>query len=168
LDTGDPFTKKNYAVSSKQNQLREYFLYPGTIFGDNKPTRVKTILGSCVSVCLFDTVLKQGGINHYMLPSADSHRLPSPNYGNVAIRQLIEVMIALGSEKANIVAKVFGGADQHSAGGEGYKVGARNVELAEDILNREKIPIVAQNTGGPVGRKLFFYTHQNKVLLKFL
>ena len=33
-----------------------------------------TLLGSCVAVCLFDPLLKIGGINHFMLPDMGRSR----------------------------------------------------------------------------------------------
>src|SRR5688572_13771956 len=91
----------------------EYYLFPSTIFAELLPHQVKTILGSCVAVCLFDQVLNYGGINHYMLPWWNGNGMPSPKYGDIAIERLIDKMLFLGSQKKNLVAKIFGGASQH-------------------------------------------------------
>jgi chemotaxis protein CheD len=73
-------------------------------------------------------------------------------------------MIHLGSKKENLVAKIFGGADQLTLGG----IGQKNIVTAEQILHRESISIIARSTGGVVGRKIIFHTNTNKVLCKFL
>jgi chemotaxis protein CheD len=148
--------------------LLDHFLYPSTIFASLQPARVQTILGSCVSVCLYDVRLCIGAMNHFMLPWWNGQGMPSPKYGDVAIRKLIEKMISLGCARENMVAKVFGGADQQSLGLGTYNIGARNVTTAETLLDQERINILTRSTGGGRGRKVLFYTHTNKVLVKFL
>ena len=36
----------------------------------NNPTILRTILGSCVGVCIYDKVKKIGGLAHVLLPSS--------------------------------------------------------------------------------------------------
>jgi chemotaxis protein CheD len=148
--------------------LLEHFLYPSAIFASYEPARVQTILGSCVSVCLYDTLLGIGGINHFMLPCWTGQGMPSPKYGDIAINRLIEKMYAFGSLKQNLVAKIFGGAEQHGGGDGSYNIGLRNVSAAENILSTEGITIISRSTGGVSGRNIVFYTHSNKVLVKAL
>jgi chemotaxis protein CheD len=93
------------------DQLSQHFLYPSTLFASKEPCMVKTILGSCVAIVLYDPILKVGGINHYMLPNWNGNDLASPKYGNIAIEKLIERMFHLGCKKENIQAKIFGGGD---------------------------------------------------------
>ena len=148
--------------------LNEHFLFPSTLFAERLPHRVQTILGSCVAVCLFDHEQEYGGINHYMLPWWNGHGMPSPKYGDVAIERLIEKMIFMGARKENLVAKIFGGANQYTLNQKVFDIGNRNIATAEKLLGAHKIRIVAQNTGGTKGRKIVFHTHANKVLMKYL
>jgi chemotaxis protein CheD len=153
---------------SFERALLDHFLYPSTIFASYQPTRVQTILGSCVSVCLYDCHLCIGGMNHFMLPWWNGQGMPSPKYGDVAIKRLIEKMYSLGCTNGNMVAKVFGGADQHAIGQGTYNIGARNVATAETILQQEQINVIAGSTGGTRGRKILFDTRTNKVLARYL
>jgi chemotaxis protein CheD len=155
-------------IVSPGPEALDHFLYPSTIFVSAHPTRIQTILGSCVAVCIYDSHFCIGGMNHFMLPWWDGHGMPSPKYGDVAIRKLIEKMASLGCGKPNLVAKIFGGADQHELGQGTYNIGGRNVVTAETILELEGINIVARSTGGTMGRKILFDTHTNKVLVKSL
>jgi len=148
--------------------IDEHFLFPSTLFAERSPHRVQTILGSCVAVCLFDLEMEYGGINHYMLPWWNGNGMPSPKYGDVAIERLIEKMTILGSRKTNLVAKIFGGASQYTLNREVFDISNRNIATAEKLLNSHKIRIVAQNTGGPKGRKIVFHTQTNQVLMKYL
>lgn len=153
---------------SSDGGLVDHFLYPSTIFASPQPSRIQTILGSCVSVCLFDAQMCIGAMNHFMLPWWNGQGMPCPKYGDIAIKKLIEKMNSLGCTKENMVAKVFGGADQHAMGQGTYNIGARNVATAEAILAQERINIIARSTGGERGRKVVFHTHTNKVLVKSL
>src|SRR6056297_2647363 len=92
-------------------ELKTHFLYPSTLFASKTPYLVNTILGSCVAVCMYDPVLKIGGINHYMLPLWNGEGLASPKYGNIAIEKLLEKLKSFGSKKYNIKAKIFGGGE---------------------------------------------------------
>jgi chemotaxis protein CheD len=163
-----PLNFENLMKPVATTQIPDHFLFPATIFGHQLPHRVQTILGSCVSVCLFDEVLKLGAINHFMLPQWNGCGMPSPKYGDVAMHRLLEKMIGMGSRQESIVAKVFGGADQHLIGKGSFNVGSRNIDTALSILENEHIRIVAQNTGGNRGRKLLFFTNTNQVFIKFL
>ncbi|NDF59930.1 MAG: chemotaxis protein CheD, partial [Crocinitomicaceae bacterium] len=126
---------------------------------------VDTVLGSCVAVCLFDQKLKIGGINHFMLPLWNGNGLASPKFGNIATEKLIEKMLKNGSSVKNLVAKVFGGANQMNSS---MNIGARNIEIAKEVLANHGISIIAENVGGNVGRKLKYHTGTGQVMMKFL
>jgi len=133
-----------------------HFLYPSTLFACREPYIVNTILGSCVAVCLYDTVWKFGGINHYMLPFWNGQGLASPKFGNIAINKLLEKMLVLGSNQKNIIAKVFGGGNILEGSTSQFMIGDRNVAVARDMLMELKIQIVSQSVGGTLGRKIQF------------
>tara|TARA_B100001245_G_C22798193_1_gene384809 strand:+ start:142 stop:606 length:465 start_codon:yes stop_codon:yes gene_type:complete len=145
--------------------LQKYYLLPSGIFVEKEPHVVDTVLGSCVAVCMYDDRLKIGGINHYMLPFWNGQGLASPKYGNIAMDKLIEKMELLGSKRTNMIAKVFGGANQMQSS---LGVGQRNVMMVKDYLADARIPIVAENVGGEIGRKIRFNTSNGQVLMKFL
>ena len=148
--------------------MNEYFLYPSSLFVSNKPYYIKTVLGSCVSVCLWDKVLKFGGMNHHLLPFWNGQGLASPKYGNIAIEKLIKKMISYGSKKENLKSKIFGGANLFVKKNEIFKIGERNIQIAKDVLHEHKIPIVNQNVGGHYGRKIIFQTNTGTVYHKIL
>lgn len=129
---------------------------------------LNTVLGSCVSVCLWDSKNKIGGMNHYMLPYWNGNGLASPKYGNIAITQLINKMIALQGSPQNMLAKIFGGAKMLQEQSNVFDIGRRNTELAHEILSVQKIRIVAESTGGEKGRKIFFNTNTGEVFQKLL
>jgi len=145
-----------------------HYLYPSHIFTSVKPAKVKTVLGSCVAVCLWDSVRNMGGINHFMLPLWNGDGLPSPKYGNIAIEKLAEKLIALGCMKNNLKAKVFGGAESFDHSQNHFKVGQRNIAVAIDTLNDLKINIVAKSLGGSMGRNILFDTYSGEVMMRYI
>lgn len=145
--------------------LNKHYLYPSTIFVNKDPYKVVTVLGSCISICLYDTRLKVGGINHYMLPLWNGNGLASPKYGNVAIKKLIKLMESVGCTKKDMIAKVFGGANQINSS---VKIGDRNAQIAVDLMKEEGIKIVAKSVGGTIGRKIIFDTFTSEVMMKYV
>ncbi len=152
----------------KEDVYLKHYLYPSAIFADKKPHKVSTVLGTCVAVCIHDTKLNIGGINHYMLPLWNGEGLASPKYGNIAIEKLLDRMYQMGSDKKNIVAKVFGGKEAEDEKTSIFNIGKRNFELALENLKKENIKIVSQSIGGPYGRKLLYATNTGEVLMKYI
>jgi chemotaxis protein CheD len=108
-------------------------------------------------------------MSHYLLPLWNAEGLPSPKYGNVAIPKLIEKIQSYGAKKNNITAKIFGGgavlqvADRRNRF---LNVGARNIEIAFEILKKEGIWIQNYDVGGNTGRKIIMNTTDFKIRLK--
>jgi chemotaxis protein CheD len=135
------------------------FVHTGEVMSSTTGTVYSTVLGSCVSVCVWDDKSGAGGINHFLLPDQVSNGLSSPRFGNVAMRTLLDQLNKAGVPMTSLRAKLFGGASVLS-GGEPLPdaLGARNVELARVLLGLAGIPIVAEDVGGSHGRKLIFRT----------
>ena len=146
--------------------LPSRYLFPAEIFVASEPTMVSTVLGSCVAVCLWDSRFAIGGMNHYLLPLWNGDGLATPKYGNIAIRQLVEKVIAKGAERKNMQAKIFGGAAMWSNTEGLFAIGLRNIELAQQQLKELQIPVVASDVGGMLSRKIFFNTDDGSVLLR--
>ena len=142
-----------------------HFLYPSNLFVCRERHLITTILGSCVGICLFDPRLQQGGMNHYMLALWNGNGLASPRFGNIANEKLVHEVVRAGSTKHDLVAKVFGGANQTSNYND---IGLRNVEVALEFLDAMKIPVAAKNVSGEIGRKIIFDTHTGEVRMKFV
>lgn len=113
-------------------------------------------LGSCVGVALYDTNKKIVGLAHIMLPSSTQARNNTnvAKFADTAIVKLVDDMVKLGSAKANIVAKLAGGAQMFafSNASEMMRIGLRNVAASKEMLYQLKIPIIAEDTGGTYGR----------------
>ncbi len=150
------------------DKLESHFLYPAALFASQKPFQINTILGSCVAVCFWDSILKTGGMCHYMLPYWNGEGLASPKYGNIAIEKLLDKMYSFGSQKPNIIAKVFGGGEVIETKNPIFHIGERNIKLASEQLKELKIPVVSSSVGGKDGRKIIFYTENGEVKQRYV
>lgn len=148
-----------------EEALNRHFLFPGTIFAESSEYLISTVLGSCVAVCLWDQVTKRGGMNHMMLPFWNGEGLATPKYGNIAMDKLLGKMLSLGCRPENLVAKVFGGANVSGTGLEMYMIGDRNITLAFQMLEDFRIPVIAKDIGGQIGRKIIMNTATGVVLV---
>jgi chemotaxis protein CheD len=151
-----------------ENITNTYYLYPAAIHFSKEPCLVTTILGSCVAVCLWDSALHYGGINHIMLPLWNGQGLATPKYGNIAVKKLIDNMLSLGCKKQNLVAKVFGGGEVIDTNISNFQIGERNIQIVQQILDEEKIRIVSSSVGGKLGRKIIFNTYDGSVQHKYI
>jgi chemotaxis protein CheD len=157
----------------EQGRLSRY-LHPGQILIATQPTAITTILGSCISVCLFDPKRQVGGINHFVLPNFAGRGPTSARFGNVAVENLVDGMLEAGCSRYDLRAMLFGGSHllrgpegtvERSAAAE---LGARNAEVARNMLQSARITIVSEDIGGRLGRKLVFYSDDGSYRVKTL
>ncbi len=117
-------------------------------------------LGSCVGICLYDSVKKVAGLSHIMLP--DSKLANNPNqphkYADSAIPALIKRMVAEGALRGGIKAKIAGGAKMFATTGNSdiANIGERNVAAVKKTLASLGIPILVADTGENFGRTQSF------------
>jgi chemotaxis protein CheD len=150
------------------NNIQQHYLYPSTLFASKDEKVILTVLGSCVSVCLWDSALHYGGMNHYMLPLWNGDGLASPKYGNIANEKLLNKMLSYGSDIRNIKAKIFGGGEVIETQIKMFNIGERNALIALDFLKENNISVIAKSLGGKHGRKILFNTSTGEVLHRFI
>ena len=151
----------DFAEGAVPGTRKRVYLLPGQLHASAEPCRITTILGSCVSICLFDATRLAGGMNHFLLPIANSAEGDSLRYADHATVALLEKLMAIGCHLENMTAKIFGGAALFQSSRQ-YRdsLGAKNVAAAVQILRNADIPIVARETGGKHGRKVIFDTEE--------
>jgi len=144
---------------------KQIYLHPGHFYFTTEHVVVSTVLGSCVSLCLYDEAHTAAGMNHFLLPESTA-RHGSPRFGDSANEALLEQFLKAGVPIWSLRAKVFGGA---SMGGANVgDLASRNVEAALLFLLDNNIPIVSQDTGGARGRKLLFRTCDGSAWIRLL
>ena len=136
--------------------LEVLYVEPGQLLVCTEPCRIRTVLGSCISVCLYDPELRHGGMNHFMLPETASPFETSSRYGNRAMPLLLERMERLGSQRRQLCASVFGGARVLFTASELMHLGRRNADFAMEWLEKNDITVVASSVLGTAARRLDF------------
>ncbi len=121
---------------------------------DDPDVVLATVLGSCVSVCLFDAQMGVGGMNHFLLADQGDIKSNDLKYGVNAMELLINKLLAAGGRRQELQAKLFGGArmTEHA-----QDIGGANARFALEFLERERIPCVSQSLGGNKARRVRFY-----------
>jgi len=151
-------------------QVDSVKILPGQYHAAAGEGSISTVLGSCVSTCLWDPVERIGGMNHFMLPGEPDATSPwavSARFGVYAMEVLINRMVRLGADRRRFVAKVFGGARVLQAF-ETLDVGTKNSEFVLEFLREEGIQVAAQDLLGVAPRKLHFFPATGKVQVRKL
>lgn len=133
--------------------------------GHEPDTVLTTILGSCVSACLWDPDVRIGGMNHIVLPDAPDGDVMRASVGVNAMELLINGIIRRGGERGRLQAKLFGGASMIAGLSD---VGARNAAFASDFLEAERIPCLSSSLGGMQGRRVQFWPYSGRARLMIL
>ncbi len=115
-------------------------------------------LGSCVGICLYDPVNKVAGLSHIMLPTAEGSAANQMKFADTAIPLLMKKMISSGAKSTYIKAKIAGGAQMFAGDPNSpvSNIGTRNVQAVKQALMKQRIQIVAEDTGKNYGRTVFF------------
>ncbi|GAB3466851.1 chemoreceptor glutamine deamidase CheD [Massilia terrae] len=144
-------------------------ILPGEYYYTPKNMLIVTVLGSCVAACIRDRVTGLGGMNHFMLPDGgDSGPVSaSMRYGTYAMEVLINDLLKAGARRESLEAKVFGGGAV-LRGFTAMNVGERNAAFVTNFLKTERIPILAEDLNDIYPRKVYFFPHNGKVLVKKL
>lgn len=121
--------------------------------GQDEDMVVSTILGSCISICLWDPIAKVGGMNHLLLPNSIQGGA-TVTAGAVDMDLLINKMMPLGAVRPRLRAKLFGGSSMLNGRTD---IGARNAEFGREYLKNEGIPCDAESVGGTQARRIKFW-----------
>ena len=144
----------------------EIVLPIGGVYASRQPMVVKTLLGSCIAVCLHDRVASVGGMNHFMLPSGGGAGEDAGRFGVHAMDLLIGAIMKAGGDRRRFGAKVFGGANVLDIGGTTGDIGRQNIEFIQAFLRDEGIPLLNSDVGGHVARQVHFHTKTGRAFVK--
>lgn len=134
---------------------------------------ITTVLGSCISACVHDSVTGVGGMNHFMLPSGDDKNSgwsgtdanTSNRYGNFAMESLINDLMKMGGNRSRFTVKIFGGGKILESMTD---VGSRNIDFIRSYLLSEGFRIDSEDVGDKFPRKVNYYPASGKVRIKKL
>ena len=135
-------------------------------------TILRTFVGSCVAVCIYDEAKKVGGMAHVMLPKNNTgkstkHSNQGGKFADDAIDTIIEKLKNRFSD-LKLQAKIAGGAKifSHESETGSLNIGNKNIIGIRLILQEKKIPLVSQSVGATNGRWVIFHCDTQRVIVK--
>ncbi|MDC8756459.1 chemotaxis protein CheD [Janthinobacterium fluminis] len=143
------------------DNIIDVFLQPGDYFVGDAGFRVSTLLGSCVSITLWQPQLRIGAMSHFLLPArapggADDGDLDG-RYGEEALALMLDELARLGVRGGACEAKIFGGGNMFARRRcDGGGVGRQNGETARRLLADLAIPVRSQCLFGDGHRQIVF------------
>jgi chemotaxis protein CheD len=120
---------------------------------------LRTLLGSCLGLALYDRRLKVASLGHIVLPSSHGRNEHPGKYADTAVPEMIRQMQELaGGERLKLCAKIAGGANMFTGADSSNTIGVQNVQAVEGLLADLRIPIIGRHCGGEQGRRMMLDT----------
>lgn len=142
------------------------YVVQGTYYVSSHPdVTMSTVLGSCISVCLFDPIGAIGGMNHFLLPAGRGTDSGHIRFGVNAMEKLINELLKAGASKSRLQAKLFGGARMSATLSD---IGRQNATFAHSFLANEGISITSESVGGNLARRVVFRPTNGHAKLLFV
>ena len=139
----------------------QYFLKPGYAMANREASVIRSVLGNCVAVTFFDQNRCFGGMNQFVFPKTSRREDMTAQYGNVGIR--FKMLLDLGARREGMVAHIVGGAECDIFNDEG--LGSKNVRLARMLLEQLRVPVISEDVGGQMGRKVIYHSATNEMII---
>lgn len=117
------------------------------------PDQIRTVLGSCVGIAMYDRAAKLGGLAHVILPSSSKGIGDRGKFADTAVDWLLEELQLAGAGRSRLAAKIAGGAKMFGRAATTL-IGDRNIAAVRARLTHHKIPLEGEDVGGEQGRKM--------------
>ncbi|WP_061222850.1 chemotaxis protein CheD [Leptospira weilii] len=149
---------------TEPDTVRDVFLQPGGFCWGRRDLRIRTLLGSCISICFWNPALLYGGMAHVMLPSKSDYGASlNAKYADDAIQLFFEKIEQTGGKASQYQIKLFGGASMFSTEEEKLleiksvrDIGMKNIRSVKEFLSKNRLPITSEDLGGFSHRRIFF------------
>lgn len=129
--------------------------------------QLRTLLGSCIGVALYDRRQRIGGLAHIVLPESRGSTVQPGKYADTAVPELVRQMSRLADGKLKVWAKIAGGARMFAVG-TASSVGEQNAMAIEKHLRQLGIAIVGRDCGGEKGRRMLLDSRTGIVTIGFV
>lgn len=97
------------------------------------------------------------GLAHIMLPESRGIADRPGKFADTAITVLLDEMESQGCTRNTISAFVVGGASMFVFSANSLNIGERNTAAVKENLQKQRIRIEYEETGGKVGRSVYFW-----------
>lgn len=126
---------------------------------------IVTVLGSCISVVMWHSKLKQCAMSHYVVLNTSAQILKGDfgRYGEKILPHFVNYFDRLKCKRSEIDVNVFGGAVSFQASGldSKFQMGRNNSEYALNFLTELGFEFNEIDVGGTRGRKLKYFPMLN-------
>lgn len=153
-------------------ELAEIYLLPGDFhFGGNN-TRIRTVLGSCVSITVWHPRLRIGGMSHSMLPSRGKPGNLAASFDGHYADEAVELFMSeIGKRNTHpdeYRVRLFGGGNmfRQPLSEKAFDVGGSNIEAVRALLAAGGFNIHAEHVGGSGHRSVIFDLRDGNVSVK--
>ncbi len=148
-----------------ESLVRTYISQGEYAISDREDAVIATLLGSCVSACIWDPVRKIGGMNHVLFVDETQNAANQFGHGVNGMELLINNLLRQGAQRGRLRAKVFGGASMIAGLS---SAGEKNGQFVVDFLAREEIAHVGGDLGGTLARRLEFWPTSGRARIKLV
>ena len=142
------------------NAQIQVFLQPGEHIVADARYRIRTMLGSCVSITLWHPAQRIGAMSHFLLPSrvASGNGVLDGRYGEEVMMIMLNELARLDVQPGECMGKIFGGGNMFpgQTRSDARSVGLKNGEAARALLISHQIPIVSESLFGVGHRQITF------------
>ncbi len=143
----------------------------GEVVVTSSPSAVLTCigLGSCIAVCVYDNVVKLGGMIHIVLPQHHSdNAVEFSKYADTGVPLLLAKMIQNGGHKDRLIVKIAGGAQMTVSPGtkDTFRTGEKNLTQILAALEKVNVGLTAADVGGNLGRTVKLHIATGTVTVK--
>ena len=145
---------------SRSSELIEVVLQPGEYCVGHAGHRIRTLLGSCVSITLWQRERQVGAMSHILLSRRPGPRavVLDARYAEEALSLMLRDLARWHVTPEECEAKLFGGGDMFPGHmrGEAMQVGRSNGEAARRLVRAHGIPVVSESLFGEGHRNVVF------------
>jgi chemotaxis protein CheD len=162
-----PFESPRKVVPRETESLPERKVGMGEIAVVQGSYLLRTLLGSCIGVALYDSRRRIGGLAHIVLPNSNGNGALPGKYADTAIPELLRQMERLGGSLPHISAKLAGGSNMFAVSGPG-SIGDQNRAVVDLLLKEARIPVLGRHCGGQQGRKMVLNVESGRVTVEII
>jgi chemotaxis protein methyltransferase CheR len=153
------------SVRSPSRIQGDHVIHAGGVFVSKDGVRVRTLVGSCIAVCMYDPIAGVGGMNHFMLPHGDREGNPA-RFGSVAMELLVDGLLQNGAQRDRLRAKVFGAS--HVLAGSYQDIPGINIAFIRKYMKAAELPILAEKLGQNRALQIVFETDTGRAFAREL
>ncbi|MHC4509133.1 MAG: chemotaxis protein CheD [Planctomycetota bacterium] len=144
------------------------FVRPGEFCIVREPVILETLVGSCVSVCLYNFRNGCAAMNHFLRDRPTRDKIADVGeFGSTSTERIIAGLMAIDGASTHYRAMIFGGAAVLKTARGDSDIGIKNVDVALKALAGARIRVAQKEVFGKRGRRVTFETETGTATWRF-